>query len=45
MVVSANSSNLNVLQKWNKEKLLLITIKSRKLEYLGHIMRKKTKIR
>lgn len=36
-------SNTRVLQKLNKEKEIMYTVKRRKLEYLGHIMRNETK--
>uniref|UniRef100_A0A8D8YAJ6 Uncharacterized protein n=1 Tax=Cacopsylla melanoneura TaxID=428564 RepID=A0A8D8YAJ6_9HEMI len=36
-------SNIRVLQKLNKEKEIIVTVKRRKLEYLGHIMRNETK--
>lgn len=36
-------SNIRVLQKLNKEKEIMLTVKRRKLEYLGHIMRNETK--
>lgn len=36
-------SNIRVLQKLNKVKEIMLTVKRRKLEYLGHIMRNETK--
>lgn len=36
-------SNTRVLQKLNKEREIMHTVKRRKLEYLGHIMRNETK--
>uniref|UniRef100_A0A8D8VWR7 Uncharacterized protein n=1 Tax=Cacopsylla melanoneura TaxID=428564 RepID=A0A8D8VWR7_9HEMI len=36
-------SNVRVLQKLDKEKEIMLTVKSRKLEYLGHIIRNETK--
>lgn len=32
-------SNVDVMQRMHKEKKLVLTIKKRKLEYLGHITR------
>lgn len=38
---TAHVTNKNVLQRLNKEMEIMTTIKARKLEYLGHIMRNK----
>jgi len=38
-------SNATVLQKMQKKKELLMTIKTRKLEYLGHIVRNNQRYR
>uniref|UniRef100_A0A8D8MAZ5 Uncharacterized protein n=2 Tax=Cacopsylla melanoneura TaxID=428564 RepID=A0A8D8MAZ5_9HEMI len=36
-------SNIRVLQKLNKEKEIIVTVKIRKLEFLGHIMRNESR--